>query len=244
MKNRDKQLILHPEWQNKIPYTKPQVPEGLASKTITEISNAIDAHAYLDIEGKLWISGNFLHVILRTNKHTSKFILDSINKASKINIEGNIYVRGFEVMGLITKQIEDSGLRKRGKYLKFSEDCLRLIRDSDKAKALRGEYEEDWKDKKKTLKKQRIKRYKITHDELTGEVLINKTAEFSHIRSSSSFKELSLYLENGLIVNKETHDIITKEGIINEEELLFLCEKNKWDMSWYDNFKGFINKLS
>ena len=35
-------------------------------------------------------------------------------------------------------------------------------------------------------------------------------------------------------VNKETHDIITKETINDENELYSLCYKNGWNIEWYD----------
>lgn len=87
------------------------------------------------------------------------------------------------------------------------------------------------------MKKKRIKKYNIKIDELTGEKLIKKTAQFSHIRSYALFKEISDKIENGLIVNKEVHAVITKEGINDEEELLELCTKKGWNKDWYEKFK-------
>lgn len=42
-------------------------------------------------------------------------------------------------------------------------------------------------------------------------------------------------------VNKETHDIITKETINDENELYSLCYKNVWNIEWYDKYKEKLN---
>lgn len=42
-------------------------------------------------------------------------------------------------------------------------------------------------------------------------------------------------------VNKETHDIITKETINDENELYSLSYKNWWNIEWYDKYKEKLN---
>lgn len=42
-------------------------------------------------------------------------------------------------------------------------------------------------------------------------------------------------------VNKETHDIITKKTINDENELYSLCYKNVWNIEWYDKYKEKLN---
>ena len=39
---------------------------------------------------------------------------------------------------------------------------------------------------------------------------------------------------NGLIVNKDTHFIITQEGVNDEEELYKLCYEKGWNTDWYE----------
>ena len=53
------------------------------------------------------------------------------------------------------------------------------------------------------------------------------------------YPDLQLEIENGLIVNKETHDIITKENVQNEDDLYSLCIKNNWNINWYDYYRKF-----
>ena len=58
------------------------------------------------------------------------------------------------------------------------------------------------------LKQKRIKAFTLQYDELTGEILEYQSCEFSHIRSVSLFPQFASLIENGLIVNKKTHEEI------------------------------------
>ena len=44
------------------------------------------------------------------------------------------------------------------------------------------------------------------------------------------YQEYSDNIENGLIVNKETHDKITRKEINDEDELYDLCIDNGWNL--------------
>ena len=82
----------------------------------------------------------------------------------------------------------------------------------------------------------------IKEDELTGKNIDIRTCEFSHIRSVSMYQEYSDNIENGLIVNKETHDKITRKEINDEDELYDLCIDNGWNLQWYEKYKKHLNK--
>ena len=88
----------------------------------------------------------------------------------------------------------------------------------------------------------KIKKYNIKEDELTGKNIDIRTCEFSHIRSVSMYQEYSDNIENGLIVNKETHDKITRKEINDEDELYDLCIDNGWNLQWYEKYKKHLNK--
>ena len=126
---------------------------------------------------------------------------------------------------------------KQEKNLKFSQEVCRCIRDSDKARLLRAEYREGIKQVLRNLKKQRINKYKIKNDELTNELLKARTCEFLHIRSYSIYPQYADDVDNGLIVTKEIHKIITAEGIQDEEELFELCKIKDWSINWYEKYK-------
>jgi len=80
-----------------------------------------------------------------------------------------------------------------------------------------------------------LKKYDIKVDELTNEVL-RRGCEFSHIRSVTMYKYISDNIDNGLIVNKETHNLITSRGVNDEDELRDLCEGQNWNIDWYDKY--------
>lgn len=89
---------------------------------------------------------------------------------------------------------------------------------------------------KKKLKRVRMNEYELRLDELTNQILIMRSSSFSHIRSVAVFPELADQSWNGLVVNEETHNIITENGVNDEDRLLDLCKYNEWNTNWYSNF--------
>ncbi|PIH55811.1 hypothetical protein [Paenibacillus sp. LK1] len=242
MAEQDKQLIPI-NWVNQINIQVPPVPSRAHKGTITSIRNSINVHAYLNDKGELWIAATGLSTILRTDVQSARFFIETLGSSDKIEYEGEIFVSGHQVAGQIFKSIEESGLKTRGVYLSFSEECLKAARDSDKAKVLRGEYQEFMEEQLSKLKKKRIKLFKITIDELTGESLEKKSAEFSHIRSKAKFRDQALDTENGLVVNKSTHRIITDSAAITEEHLFYLCQEKEWSLEWYPPYLEYLRSL-
>ncbi|MDZ5253560.1 hypothetical protein [Clostridium sp. LIBA-8841] len=226
---------------NDFDFKEPERNEELSSKVHKEIDNAWKGSSFLDNKGWVWIREDRLHSILRTTKGNAAYLLDKIYDKYKMNIGNTTYVRGFEIVKLIYKRIEESGAGKTEKYLALSQKYYDAITNSDKARILRLEYGRDMVEIRKALKKKRKNKYKIDADELTLEPLKFKTAEFSHIRSVSLYPESAGNFENGLLVNKETHKLITEKSINDEDELFELCEKMKWSVAWYDPYKEQFN---
>lgn len=81
-------------------------------------------------------------------------------------------------------------------------------------------------------------------DELTGEQLDYTTCHFSHIIGKAARPDLAIFIENGLLVSPETHKIITKKGVLNDDGLLRLCKTLEWNTDWYNDFKQFKEKIS
>jgi len=197
----------------------------------TSIQNAWLKGANLDKHGVVWISSKYLHTLLRVKKDLVNYHLATIGRA------GADYITGTEFIGLLSNIFDSATTFRRRDYIRYSEKLYILIRDSDKAEVMRARYYEDLTDKKNKLKVQRIKKYKIKIDELTGANLKTQTAEFSHIRSVAIYPDLQLELDNGLIVNKKTHEIITEKGIQNEDDLYTLCIAKGWNTKWYNFYK-------
>ncbi len=162
-----------------------------------------------------------------------------IEDEHKITMGNEEYIRGYVILSLISKELEENGVGTKGMYLRTSKNYYDSINECDKVQLLRLQYEEGLKDQRKKLKGNRIRKYKIKYDELTGDA-IKRDAEFSHIRSVSMYKSVSDNVDNGLIVNKDTHKIITARGIHDEVELKRLCEEYGWNVDWYYTY---IEKL-
>ena len=222
-------------------YNIPEDPKNTTQIGRSSVKNSWNNCTYIDNMGIMWIEKSRIDGILRTNKATAKYILKDIPDSSRRRIAGKEYFRAYEIGKILDEFIQKEGVGRRKEYLKYSEKIYKAIRDSDTAENIRTTYIKQLQDSRKNLKSRRIRKYKIEKDELTGEKLIKKTAEFSHIRSYALFKDIADDIENGLIVNKDTHEIITKRGINDEDELYSLCEEMDWDVEWIKKFRKYFD---
>lgn len=213
-----------------------KVKNGLSKKVFKEIDNAYNAHVYINEEKELWISTVKLHVMLRTTKTNARYIIQGIREVDKVEIEEVTFIRLAELATIIFKNIEGERTFKRRSYLEFTDGCIRKIRNDSEILLERMEYLENKDSEIKKLKQRRIKQYGLKVDELTGERLDVKNAQFSHIRSKSLYPELATEIDNGLIVNLNTHALITSLQVSDEDDLLLVCKDNDWDASWYEKF--------
>lgn len=209
----------------------------LNDNTKTAIQNAWDEFAFIDNIGRVWIISDKLHVILRTNPENAKYIVGGISDYDKYIDAGNLYIRGNAVFNILDYNIQNARGMQRENYLRFSELFYRAIRDCSRARELRAEFYDHIKNILPSLKQKRLNTFNIQRDELTGENICFQTCEFSHIRSVSLYPELSSLIENGLIVNKITHNLITTNNINDEEELKAFSNLQGWSIEWYNHYK-------
>lgn len=222
-------------------FLEPIISNEMAKKkVITEISNAWKDCINVDDKGWLWVEQERLHSILRTSKANVNHIVMKIEDRYKMVNGNKTYIRGFQVLALIAQQSEENGTGTKGLYLDVSKQYYDAVNSCDKVKLLRLEYDKALSATRKSLKSKRKSKYKIKVDELTGEKL-RWHSEFSHIRSVALYGQLADSIDNGLVVNKETHALITAEGINDEEELKDICEREGWSLLWYPKYKSFLN---
>ncbi|MGL4874069.1 MAG: hypothetical protein ACRC30_05400 [Clostridium sp.] len=224
-----------------IEFERPVLNEGEAKGTVTQIMNACK-DSIIDGNSAIYISQEAVGKLLRTNsKNKIRKVLSEIEEEDKLDKERNIEEIDFIIMGeilkLINKEIAEVMSDRKRLYLRISEKALINMRDSQKVRNLLLENDRRHKNELKSLKGKRMKTYAIKKDELTG-MKLKWGAEFSHIRAKSAYPNLALDIRNGLVVNREIHRIITRERVENEDELLKLCLKMKWDRSWYEKFKN------
>lgn len=219
---------------------KPPDSRGLDPATAKSIYNAWMESAIIDNYGMVWILPKRLSEILRTSKGNARYISDKIEKQYKTRGAAGTYLHYAEINKQLSKIIINAGSISREKYAGFSESIGITIRDSAIAKLQRAESYAAMNAAKRKLKKQRIKRLSICHDELTGIPLL-PTSEFSHIRSCAIYPQLTPFTWNGLIVNKNIHQTITDAYINDEDELYDLCRKQRWSTEWYEDYIRQLN---
>ncbi|MGL4991486.1 MAG: hypothetical protein ACRCYE_14570 [Sarcina sp.] len=219
-------------------YSVPNLFNGGSKRTFTQIRNACN-EVLGDKFGNVYIKTSYLDVILRTKKFVVNEILFNMPDDEKVYCDGETYVKYGHIMKLISERLQCVGSSKTREYLLLVEEFLLNIRDSEKLLTFRNQIESDYKSEINRLKGKRKRKYNLIYDELTGEKL-RWGSQFSHIRAKSAYPAVALNIENGLIVNKEIHAEITKRGIANEEDLLVLCKKNRWNTSWYKTFKRYV----
>jgi hypothetical protein len=215
--------------------SKPGV-ERLDARTCTGIFNAWCASAVIDQNGAVWVAKDKLHTILRTQKKNTTYLLRNVKDDNKRTMGKTTYIRGTEIYQLLDTTIQCAGGIGREELARYSEIFYRLIRDSPEAKYIRAQYYAATGKSRRRLKTARQIYLNIHHDELTGK-LLQYGCEFSHIRSVASHFSLATSYWNGLLVNKETHQLITKHNIHDEEALQSLCLSQQWKTDWYTKYK-------
>lgn len=242
--NSDKkhEISIYDKYQaKKISYKQPTPEDNLHEPTVTSIRNAWDKSAILEERGYVWVSTDCLHTILRTTPGNARHITGKISEKYKIERNETKYIKGSRLYMLIDELLQKAGRIKTEKYLRLSEEFYRSIRDANLTRRLRAEFYEFIRDVRRKLKRERIEKYNIKIDELTGESLNKRSSEFSHIRSVSIYPEFAGSVENGFIVNKNIHDIITANNINDENELVNFCAKQGWQTNWYENYIDYFN---
>lgn len=230
----NKSLIIIKSYIKDVNYIDPKEALELNARTIKSIKNAFNK-AILDKRGWIWIEEDSIHSLLRVKtKSDARYWMEKIPQECKRIINNKEYIRGYTFIAIINKFIEEKGSNK---YLPYVNSCYNAINSADLVKLTRIEYDSFLKEEKRKLKIKRIKKYDIKVDELTGEEINKRTCEFSHIRSVAMYQEYSDNIENGLIVNKNTHDEITMKVINDEEQLYDFCLIKGWHLDWYDNYK-------
>lgn len=214
-------------------YQEPEVP--ISKKVRTELSRAWREGILIDEKGWMWIKKDKLHSILRTTRSNAHFLAMQIDDEFKKTFNGETYIRGYKILGLLAKIIEENGVGSKGVNLEASKQFFETINQCDAVKLQRLEYDCTLKEARKKLKKKRRQKYQLKNDELTGAPL-KRGFEFSHIRSYALYREISDQIDNGLLVNKETHRLITERGINDESGLLELCFEQGWQTDWYEDY--------
>lgn len=215
------------------------IGDNLNKRSAKSTFNAWTKGALVDGTGKVWINEEYLSQIWRT---TASYFVDGIAPTDKANFGGIICINYSAVIYRLNEIIDSPFPDKRRDYLRLSENMGKSVRDSECAEVIRLKYSEHIMVLKRELKRTRIKEFNIISDELTGIKLMVTTSEFHHIRRQSVYPYLVNIIWNGLIVNKETHKIITANNINDEYDLRDLCDEMGWSKRWFSDYEEALNK--
>jgi hypothetical protein len=227
-----------PATELKIEFQTPTT--NLDKATAHSIHNAWMETAIIDNHGMIWVLSKRLGEILRTSKSNAKYIVSKTTKEHQKQSANGTYLRYSEVNRLLSNIITTPSTDTQEKYAGYSESIGIAIRDSPQAKLLRLQTFEEWQKARRRLKGQRLRSLKLSHDELTGKPL-TPSSQFSHVRSCSVYPHLLGFIWNGLIVNRDIHQIITQQSVNDENELFSLCQQQKWSTNWYDHYISQLN---
>ncbi|UYM14469.1 hypothetical protein [Endozoicomonas euniceicola] len=186
---------------------------------------------------------DYLFTIWRTDKATASYFVDGISDIDKSNFNGSTCINYSAVIYRLNEIIDSPITDKRRGYLRLSEDIGQSVRDSDAAEVYRLKYNEHINSIKKEMKNRRIEHFGIENYELTGSFLNKATAEFHHIRRQSTCPDLISMIWNGVIVNKDTHNVITSRNANDEYDLLDLCEEQGWNTGWFNDYQTSLKSL-
>lgn len=210
---------------------------SLTGRTLNQIFNAWVEAGIIDQKGMIWIAVDKLHTIIRvqSKKHAQELSF-CYESRFWLNHGGKKYLHGQKVVELINRTILKAPRGKTPEYAKFSEFIWKQLRDCSFAEERRTVYYETQKKLRRKLKSKRIKDKKISFDELTGDPLDMRRSHFAHIRAVSLYPDWAEVSWNGIIVNDDTHMIMTKEKALNEIDLKLLCDERQWSIKWESDF--------
>lgn len=214
---------------------------NLNQSSIQQTLNAWSRGSLVDGIGQVWIDDDFLSSIWRTDKATASYFADDIRDKDKSSFNGKNYIKYSAVIYILNELIQSPIKNKRREYLKVSDKIGTAVRDSAFVHNKQLIYSEHIEDAKKKLKSQRIKMYNISLDELTFEPLELSSSEFHHIRRQSIYPNLISFIWNGLVINKQTHTIITQSDISDEYDLEVLCKEKRWSLDWLNEYISNLN---
>lgn len=215
-------------------------PDGmLASNVVTSISNAWSKGVLIDDAGRLWVQTDKLHTILRTSTNQAAYLVNLITNHNRRRFRvGNQEVGcvcSSEVARLLDELIQNPGTLTQRTYGQYSWELYSAMRDHPEVDRIVALHVDRVNALLPTLKKKRIQEFGIKNDELTLHPL-RRGSQFSHIRGKRAYPHYATEVWNGLVINEDTHTVITRKKALDEEHLLDLCEEFGWSNAWYPHF--------
>ncbi len=198
-------------------YEKPErINPNIPLKKYDKVDEACET-TQLGNDGNAYIPEDSMPGLLGKKKAESRYIVDNrIADENKININSTPMINTSGVVEYLDRNSHQTRNPEEADLNRYSRDSLTRIGDSDQAEAIRRKVDAKVN---KELPKLRKKRG-IEKDEITGEPL-KAGAAFHHTNSKAIYNNpLDVIDPNqGINVNKDTHEEIHRRGIMDSKEL-------------------------
>jgi hypothetical protein len=199
-------------------YKKPAKDNNFVSEQkYAAVDKACEAGVYLSQDGNAYVDKTTFPALFDCKKPEANYIYDnSIPDEAKKNIGGKDVVNSSDVLTPLDKRAHEKRDAESAAINKYSRDSLTNIGDSDKAEKIRRQLDTHTSKEITKLKQKRG----VKGDEITGEPL-EANAAFHHTDSKSIYTDPIKNLDpnEGIIVNKETHDEIHRRKIFDKKQL-------------------------
>lgn len=208
-----------------------------------EVINAWTQGAIVDYNGCPWVEYSHLRKIFGVNaiSDLAKF---RPSHDEVLEIDSKPHLRGTRVARFLDI-VSQSNEEELSHCADVSQELYSTIRNSKLARHRQDTCMNRHAELAIRLRDQRIRMKKLSVDELTGDRLENRTAEFVYLRSPALFPEWVDEYRNGLVVNRQTADQLPKasDRTTNEREMFRLCYLKDWQREWYKSLPYTNNRI-
>lgn len=214
------------------------IEQKLSEGHLTSIVNSFLANTMIFENGMVFVKIKGLSNILRTGSFGLERplvylgVVGVLNKSEIITINGEEYISGPSLVGLIEYRINHN-TGKTKDYLNYSFKIYREIVNSSKIRDLKDHFLENINSHRVYLKKKKIEKYNITSCEFSGAIFtVNSEVEFAHIESVAYSPLKALDIDNGVIVLKKIHKDMTRLNLHTLKEMYNFCIKYGYSTDW------------
>ncbi|MBB1202658.1 hypothetical protein EGM70_20470 [Enterobacteriaceae bacterium 89] len=219
------------------------VIDRLYARTLNGIITALKAGIIINSNGALFINISYLHTLLRTNPGAANTIWQDgipgyVSGVDSRNIQGDLYITGSDFIGLLDARLQ-TAIGQSKIYLQFIQAAYSTISTHPQISDVRTAFIKTIDRMRSTLKKKKIQDKNITCCEFTGfEFERDSQVEFAHINSIITDPENALNINNGVIIMKKIHAVLTQLQVQNFSGMYEFCQKNDYSTAWAEDYSS------